>query len=476
MHRLLFSKFILLSSFFVFVFYPSVSISQTCPDLKVGDLFKVPNNSAVYALDDNLNRLYFPNSEVFYTWYDDFSSVVEIPNICVDNYPIPSSPPYGINFRPGSKLVKITISPSVYVIEPNNTLRRITSESVARDLYGSNWASFVRDVPDVFWSNYKNRGENISESIPHNGMVVQKSGSADTYYVEDNILKKLSGGQEEDVRIISSSVFESLSISSSVKDSSTLYYNPPQRGKMLVVDNPIAETNGNENTSGLVASYNITPEGIINWTNYYRELSGLNALVVNEKLTNMAKAKILDQYTREYSGHGEGPGVLAEAEGYEYIKLGENIIHYPEMTNPIYTDKYFVEQWIASPGHCANIYGANFTEIGVALGDVFDAYKPGEWKNIMQQLGTPKSVCEAPDESLAKELELSAEELDIYISRLNNMSESDPEYVSLVNEYNTLVDEHNANIVKYNNQLNVYNACLKKLTDEHEVVSSVKCG
>ena len=78
-----------------------------CPTLASGDIFKVTGHTAVYLLDDNLNRLYFPNSEVFHSWYENFLEVVEISETCVSNYPAPLDPPFGVNYRAGSRLVKV---------------------------------------------------------------------------------------------------------------------------------------------------------------------------------------------------------------------------------------------------------------------------------------------------------------------------------------------------------------------------------
>src|SRR3989344_4327420 len=115
--------------------------SVSCPSLSAGDLFKVPGQSAVYLLNAAMQRLYFPHSSIYHTWFTDFSGVVEIPTTCVDAYPAPLVPPFGVNARPGSRLVKVTISPSVYAVEPGNKISKVASEQVALDLYGANWAS-----------------------------------------------------------------------------------------------------------------------------------------------------------------------------------------------------------------------------------------------------------------------------------------------------------------------------------------------
>jgi len=166
-----------------------------CSDLDVGELFKVPNASAVYIINDNGNRLYFPNEDVFYSWYSDFSGLITIPNECVDNYPAPNKAPFGVNYKPGSKLIKTAYNNIVYAVGPSSTKYKIASESVARSLYGENWSKLVAVVPDVFWPNYVNIGDEITSAIPHDGMIVlhEPIGTAEknAYYVHNGKLLKI---------------------------------------------------------------------------------------------------------------------------------------------------------------------------------------------------------------------------------------------------------------------------------------------
>lgn len=209
---------------------PTVVNAAECPTLEAGDLFKVPNNSAVYLLNADMNRLYFPHSTVYHTWYEDFSGVVEIPNTCVDAYPAPSSAPFGVNYRPGSTLVKVQISPSVYVVEPGNKKSKLGSEEVAKALYGDNWASKVVDIADVFWPNYSATGDEITEAVPHNGMLVKTSGSATVYFVKDSELLEVDGSVRDsgDVQVVSQAVLDSVSTGSGTVTSASLYSDPTE--------------------------------------------------------------------------------------------------------------------------------------------------------------------------------------------------------------------------------------------------------
>lgn len=230
---------------------PTYAQAADCPVLAAGNVFKVKGHTAVYLLDDNLKRLYFPNSEVYHSWYDNFSQVVEIPETCVDNYPTPLDPPFGVNFRPGSRLVKVKISPTVYVIEPGNKLRKLGSEAVARELYGANWAGLVRDIADAFWPNFKDRGPEVAEAKPHDGMFLRTPGEDGVYYVESGELKKLedtSNVEADDIRVVGRGVFSKLAVRAGLIESKRAFLKPDQKdeesnGSVDEVDNIVVTTN-----------------------------------------------------------------------------------------------------------------------------------------------------------------------------------------------------------------------------------------
>ncbi|MBU1895433.1 right-handed parallel beta-helix repeat-containing protein [Patescibacteria group bacterium] len=195
------------------IFVPHAS-AVSCTSLSAGDLFKVPDNSAVYLINSDLKRLYFPNSEIFHTWYDNFDNVIEIDKNCVDNYPAATSAPFGVNYRPGSRLVKLSISPSVYVVESGNIRAKITSEEVAAALYGPNWASLVRDVSDAYWPNFTATGEEIVAATPHDGMLIKISSSNKIYKIingfKHEVVGTLGNFLAEDVRTVSQTVMDNL--------------------------------------------------------------------------------------------------------------------------------------------------------------------------------------------------------------------------------------------------------------------------
>ncbi len=195
------------------------AVTEGCPELMPGDLFKVPNHSAVYLLNDNKRRMYFPHESVYFTWYRDFSNIKVIANICIDDYPSPGERPLGVNYRGGSYLIKTVLSPSVYAIEPGGRIRKIVDESVAAALYGSNWKSEVRDLPDVFWANYEQLNTPIVAPFPHDGMLIRLSGTTQVYFVTNsNKYKVVSGLNEQlqlSVQTVDASVYDAVPTSTS---------------------------------------------------------------------------------------------------------------------------------------------------------------------------------------------------------------------------------------------------------------------
>lgn len=211
---------------------PLVANAAECPALEAGDLFKVQGNTAVYLLNADMERMYFPHSSTYHTWYSDFSGVVEIAQTCVSAYPNAKNPS-GVNFRPGSRLVKVVISPDVYAVGPDNMRHKIGSEAVAKELYGANWAKLVMDVHDFHWPNYDD-GAALSEAKLHDGMLVKTAGSSDVWAVDGGMLKKVDGALASfvsgDVRTVAQSLVDAVEASSSTVTAASLVTDPSQQG------------------------------------------------------------------------------------------------------------------------------------------------------------------------------------------------------------------------------------------------------
>lgn len=174
-------KMIVLGVMMMTVFSMSVVVAPQASAASAGDLIKMDGLSSVYYLGADGKRYVFPNESTYFSWYSDFSSVVTISQSELESYPLGAN----VTVRPGTKLVKITTNPKVYAVTPGGNLLWIPSEEVALALYGANWAQRVIDVPDAFFTNYKESvGQASATAYPAGSLV--SFGGADIYYIDTN--------------------------------------------------------------------------------------------------------------------------------------------------------------------------------------------------------------------------------------------------------------------------------------------------
>lgn len=152
-----------------------------------GDLIKMAGNTSVYYLGADGKRYVFPNSTTYFSWYTDFSGVVTIPAAELQSYPLGGN----VTMRPGTKLVKITTDPKVYVVEPNGVLRGIQTEAQAASLFGTSWNKRVVDVPDAFFTNYTT-GTALATGATPVGSLVKNAGSASVYYYDGSNYRSIA--------------------------------------------------------------------------------------------------------------------------------------------------------------------------------------------------------------------------------------------------------------------------------------------
>jgi len=119
-------------------------------DVSSGSLIRGETFSAVYYMGADGFRYVFPNSNTYFTWYDDFDDVVWISDSDLATIQIGGN----VTYKPGVYMLKIQSSPTTYVVDEGGVLRAVDSEETATALYGSAWNTMIHDVPDSFFSNY----------------------------------------------------------------------------------------------------------------------------------------------------------------------------------------------------------------------------------------------------------------------------------------------------------------------------------
>lgn len=124
--------------------------------VQVNQVIKSQGGDTVYWLGPDLRRYPFPNAGTFFSWYPDFSNVVIVTDQELQNIQLGTE---NVTYRPKDfskgRLVKISTDPKVYAVEAGAKLRHIATEQLARELFGSNWAMLIDDIPVEFFANYE---------------------------------------------------------------------------------------------------------------------------------------------------------------------------------------------------------------------------------------------------------------------------------------------------------------------------------
>lgn len=111
---------------------------------------KGTSSAAVYYCGPDGKRHAFPNQRIHDTWYQGFAGVITLTDAELAQVQLGAN----VRYRPGVKMVKITTDPKVYAVDAGGVLRWVTTEDVAKRLYGTDWNRMIDDVPDAFFADY----------------------------------------------------------------------------------------------------------------------------------------------------------------------------------------------------------------------------------------------------------------------------------------------------------------------------------
>ena len=109
----------------------------------------------------------------------------------------------------------------------------------------------------------------------------------------------------------------------------------------------------------------ITIDKIINLVNLERQKASLDPLSLSPELSEAAKNKGSDMFSKNYWAHisptGITPWEFITDSGYQYIFAGEKLAKSFDNSEEV------VAAWMKSPTHRANILKSEYTEIGIAV-------------------------------------------------------------------------------------------------------------
>ena len=105
--------------------------------------------------------------------------------------------------------------------------------------------------------------------------------------------------------------------------------------------------------------------------NEERSKAGLSTLTYNSTMEKYARYKSQDMGDKGYFAHEDQQGnlitVKMQNEGVSYKAWGENIAYIGGVSDENALATQFMDNWMNSPGHRANILSNNFSSIGVGV-------------------------------------------------------------------------------------------------------------
>lgn len=119
-------------------------------------------------------------------------------------------------------------------------------------------------------------------------------------------------------------------------------------------------------------------QAIFQRVNQERATAGLPALSYNTTMEHYARVKSKDMGDRGYFDHKDPQGRLItdqmKADGVSYNSWGENIAYIQGVNGNSTLATQFMDNWMNSPGHRANILSSNFSSIGIGVYKIGNTY------------------------------------------------------------------------------------------------------
>ncbi len=143
---------------------PVTGQMEVITDVDPGDYIRGSSFDTVYWVDSDMVRHPFYDSQTYFTYQSSFSGIVEVSDATLSTLTLgsPMVPKAGV------VLVKIRSVAKVYALAKNSQgeteLRWVASETVATEMYGSNWASYVIDIDVTLFDEFA-MGDDIDEAM-----------------------------------------------------------------------------------------------------------------------------------------------------------------------------------------------------------------------------------------------------------------------------------------------------------------------
>lgn len=133
-------------------------VGEKTSAISVGDLIKKASSTAVYYVGADNKLHVFPSSDVYKTWYSNYSAIKTVSDADFGTFG------FGANVLPkaGVKLIQVVdsstpwniVSPTVYAVSKAGTIRQLGSASIATAIYGSSWEKSIIPIVVTLFSEY----------------------------------------------------------------------------------------------------------------------------------------------------------------------------------------------------------------------------------------------------------------------------------------------------------------------------------
>lgn len=143
-------------------------------------LVTAPDLGTIYYLNDDQERVVFPDEQTFLSWYENYDDVEQLSREKLESFPLSGR---NATIRPGTLLITIASSPQVWVIShPKNLHWMSGGEAQAIGIFGANWEQRLVDLPEYYFVNYIQDSDfSVADTYPVGLLVHVKSN--DQYYL-----------------------------------------------------------------------------------------------------------------------------------------------------------------------------------------------------------------------------------------------------------------------------------------------------
>lgn len=183
--------------------------------VEAGDLIKLADQSSVYYVNEDMQRMYFAFGWLYKTWFTNYDAIKTLPAGTDLDAHFPPASRGAVSPRPGScETMKSPASPAVYMVSYGGVRHKLASEAAAVALCGADWAKHVHDLPDFVISLFPIGGE-VDGMSPVPGQLIRSESNGPVYVVgEDSKAYALDGAVPAawagEVRLVSQAQWDAL--------------------------------------------------------------------------------------------------------------------------------------------------------------------------------------------------------------------------------------------------------------------------